>query len=65
MRYRAVIFDLWETLIDWDREAAGGDACERARDRGDEFHARWSSSTDALHRRRSGRRSPRRASPTR
>ena len=22
MRPRAVIFDLWETLIDWDREAA-------------------------------------------
>jgi putative hydrolase of the HAD superfamily len=41
---RAVIFDLWETLIDWDREAAA-DMVERVTALTDEeFRERWSKS---------------------
>ena len=45
MRYRAVIFDLWETLIDWDREAADAMAAEVAALVGGDFGERWSRST--------------------
>jgi putative hydrolase of the HAD superfamily len=43
---RAVIFDLWETLVDWDREAAAGmlaAVADRAGLAPDEFHRRWDS----------------------
>ncbi|MGZ4258230.1 MAG: HAD family hydrolase [Gaiellaceae bacterium] len=45
MRYRAVVFDLWETLIDWDREAATamGDQVDALVGGG--FGERWSRST--------------------
>jgi putative hydrolase of the HAD superfamily len=44
MRYRAVIFDLWETLIDWDREAAAAMLDETAALVGGGFAERWNSS---------------------
>ena len=44
-RYRAVIFDLWETLIDWDREAAAVLGDEVAALVGGDFGERWSHST--------------------
>ena len=44
-RYRAVIFDLWETLIDWDREAAAAMADEVDALVGGGFGERWSRST--------------------
>jgi putative hydrolase of the HAD superfamily len=41
---RAVIFDLWETLIDWDRQSAA-DMVERVTAlTGEGFRSRWSSS---------------------
>jgi putative hydrolase of the HAD superfamily len=42
--YRGVIFDLWETLIDWDQTAAAEMLAKLRALAGDEFHARWSSS---------------------
>jgi NitT/TauT family transport system permease protein len=41
---RAVIFDLWETLIDWDKRAAEEMLARLRMLAGDDFHARWSSS---------------------
>jgi len=41
---RAVIFDLWETLIDWDQAAAAAMLAKVRALAGDEFHARWRSS---------------------
>jgi putative hydrolase of the HAD superfamily len=41
---RAVIFDLWETLIDWDKDAAAAMLEKLRAIAGDEFHTRWSSS---------------------
>ena len=41
---RAVIFDLWETLIDWDERAAEEMLARLRVLAGDDFHARWSSS---------------------
>jgi putative hydrolase of the HAD superfamily len=38
---RAVIFDLWETLIDWDREANAALNARIAAVVGDDFQARW------------------------
>ncbi|HEY7398346.1 MAG TPA: HAD family hydrolase [Gaiellaceae bacterium] len=40
MRPRAVIFDLWETLIDWDREAAAAMVAAVA-ERAPDFATRW------------------------
>jgi putative hydrolase of the HAD superfamily len=45
MRYRAVIFDLWETLIDWDREAAEAMLREVDALVGGGFAERWNRST--------------------
>ena len=45
MRPRAVIFDLWETLIDWDREAAAAMVAAVA-ERAPEFAERWPRSTN-------------------
>ena len=42
-----VIFDLWETLIDWDREAADGDGRERGRG----ARRRWTSASAGAGRR--------------
>jgi putative hydrolase of the HAD superfamily len=39
---RAVIFDLWETLIDWDREENAALNARVATIAGDDFQARWS-----------------------
>ena len=44
-RYRAVAFDLWETLIDWDRDAAAALATEVDALVGGGFGERWSRST--------------------
>ena len=44
MRVKAVIFDLWETLIDWDREAASRMLEEVDALVGNGFAARWDSS---------------------
>ena len=44
MRPKAVIFDLWETLIDWDRESAGRMLREVDELVGSGFAARWDSS---------------------
>jgi putative hydrolase of the HAD superfamily len=44
MRPRAVIFDLWETLVDWDHVAAGSmleAIASRSGVAPDEFHRRW------------------------
>ena len=40
MRPRAVIFDLWETLIDWDREAAAA-MVAAVSERAPDFAERW------------------------
>jgi len=45
VRYRGVIFDLWETLIDWDREAAEQLAKEVDALVGGGFGERWRGST--------------------
>ncbi|HZP73267.1 MAG TPA: HAD-IA family hydrolase [Gaiellaceae bacterium] len=46
MRPRAVIFDLWETLIDWDHEA-NALMHSRVRERvGFDFHERWNLARD-------------------
>jgi putative hydrolase of the HAD superfamily len=44
LRVKAVIFDLWETLIDWDREAAARMLREVDELVGNGFAARWDSS---------------------
>jgi len=41
MRPRAVIFDLWETLIDWDREGAAAMVEQLAQVIGPGFQADW------------------------
>jgi putative hydrolase of the HAD superfamily len=41
---RAVIFDLWETLIDWDQEAAAEMVERVAELAGGDFHSRWNAS---------------------
>ena len=41
MPIRAVIFDLWETLIDWDQELARVMQRRMAELVGGDFHARW------------------------
>ena len=41
---RAVVFDLWETLVDWNREAAANmlnAVADRSGLHPDEFHRRW------------------------
>jgi putative hydrolase of the HAD superfamily len=43
---RAVIFDLWETLIDWDREAAAEMVARVSALVGDGFGERWSGSSN-------------------
>ena len=43
---RAVIFDLWETLIDWDREAAEAMVAHVSEVAGDGFAERWSRSAN-------------------
>ena len=40
-----MIFDLWETLIDWDPEAAGGMVAGVSALAGDHFSERWNRST--------------------
>ncbi len=45
MRPRAVIFDLWETLIDWDRDAAAAMVAAVSA-RAPEFAERWPRSTN-------------------
>ena len=44
MRAKAVIFDLWETLIDWDRESAAQMQREVDALVGNGFAERWDSS---------------------
>ncbi len=46
MRPKAVIFDLWETLIDWDREGAAAMVEEIGAIADDGFRRRWNSSTN-------------------
>jgi putative hydrolase of the HAD superfamily len=46
VRLRAVIFDLWETLIDWDREAAAEMVARVSALAGDQFGERWSRSAN-------------------
>ena len=43
---RAVIFDLWETLIDWDRKAAADMVARVSEIVGDGFGERWSKSSN-------------------
>jgi putative hydrolase of the HAD superfamily len=43
-RIEAVAFDLWETLIDWDREAAAQMVTRVSAVAGDGFRDRWSAS---------------------
>jgi putative hydrolase of the HAD superfamily len=43
---RAVVFDLWETLIDWDQKAAAAMLEKVAALAGDGFAERWSASTN-------------------
>ena len=43
MHVRAVIFDLWETLIDWDRESASRMLKEVDELVGNGFAERWDS----------------------
>ncbi len=45
MRPRAVIFDLWETLIDWDRESAAAMVAAVA-EHAPAFRERWPESTN-------------------
>jgi putative hydrolase of the HAD superfamily len=44
VRVKAVVFDLWETLIDWDREGNAQLNAELAAIAGEEFRERWSGS---------------------
>jgi putative hydrolase of the HAD superfamily len=44
VRLRAVIFDLWETLIDWDREAADEMVAQVSELAGGDFTERWNRS---------------------
>ena len=44
MRVKAVVFDLWETLIDWDREANAQLNVDLEAIVGGEFRDRWSGS---------------------
>ena len=44
MRLRAVIFDLWETLIDWDPDAAAAMVGRVSELAGDDFTERWNRS---------------------
>ncbi|MBA3842995.1 MAG: HAD-IA family hydrolase [Actinobacteria bacterium] len=44
-RHRAVVFDLWETLIDWDPEGAARMVAQVGAVAGDGFVERWNSST--------------------
>ena len=44
MRLRAVIFDLWETLIDWDADAAAAMVARVSELSGDGFVERWNKS---------------------
>jgi putative hydrolase of the HAD superfamily len=46
VRLRAVIFDLWETLIDWDPDAAAAMVGEVSELVGDHFTERWNRSTN-------------------
>jgi HAD superfamily hydrolase (TIGR01509 family) len=46
MRVKAVVFDLWETLIDWDREANAAMLADVSALAGDGFHERWHASTN-------------------
>ena len=62
MRPRAVIFDLWETLIDWDREAAAA-MVAAVTEHAPDFQARWYGVPEQVHGGRSGLRSPTRAFP--
>ena len=48
-RVRAVIFDLWETLIDWDRDADARMLAQCAERVGFDFHERWSRAGRTLH----------------
>jgi putative hydrolase of the HAD superfamily len=43
---RAVIFDLWETLIDWDRDAAAAMVAQVSALAGDGFSDRWRNSSN-------------------
>ena len=62
---RAVIFDLWETLIDWDREAAARMLAARSPRSSARLRASGGAqSTDAVHRADPRRRSPRSACRT-
>jgi putative hydrolase of the HAD superfamily len=45
VRLRAVIFDLWETLIDWDREAADAMVVRVSEIAGGDFMERWNRSS--------------------
>src|SRR5206468_1158512 len=45
VRVRAVVFDLWETLIDWDREANAQLNEDLHALIGGEFRERWNGST--------------------
>jgi len=42
VRVKAVVFDLWETLIDWDQDLARVMQRRMAEIVGGDFHARWS-----------------------
>ena len=44
MRLRAVIFDLWETLIDWDPDAAAAMVAQVSEVVGGDFTERWNRS---------------------
>jgi HAD superfamily hydrolase (TIGR01509 family) len=44
VRLRAVIFDLWETLIDWDADAAAAMVTRVSELAGGDFHQRWNQS---------------------
>ena len=60
--YRGVIFDLWETLIDWDRRPQRRSATRSAAIVGGDFGERWSRLDHAVQRADPRRRSPRPAS---
>ena len=46
MRVRAVVFDLWETLIDWDQDLARVMQRRMAELVGGDFHDRWNAYRD-------------------
>ena len=46
MRVRAVVFDLWETLIDWDQDLAAVMQRRMAELVGGDFHDRWNAYRD-------------------